>query len=515
MRCGRLASYSASEAIKDRQEQESPQWSQEAPLLVRASLVGASTAMMTPLFPVIGLNYLVFRHVPADVRMVWLGGTSMVSYSIMTLVPNAFYYAPVLLPFALGNGVVAGSLYLAADVLAGGPKALAQHRLFNGLVPLFGPALGATTAMLVPYTYPLCWGFVFPWDDSFQDLTMKTIFNVSTHPFVSSCLSFTGLAAGLVIHKMLEPVILGLPGWSWPSLAGSVLAVSGFGLIALYSASSRTTVPHLEDADLDDPNLKGWIWASKVNCMVSPEELCWVPSLDHRSGDACSIQLEPSDFREEDFTLKRKGKPVKGLEEYRKSCRLRERAKKDTARCFLSHFEAFWDGLYKKSLQASDLQRLEQALRVPRVMEDALVFCLQDLDPRGLIKPLEELQSLFSKDLPKKSAAELVQDLGSLRAAQFRELQRIARGQTGPFRADEIQMSLEKAKIKPDRVLQSLKDLDWKFKDSAVRRRNDWLLLQMWKDEQEAAVLVKRLTYSVGAIGLVLLGGYAVMLSQK
>ena len=32
----------------------------------------------------------------------------MVSYSIMTLVPNAFYYAPVLLPFALGNGLVAG-----------------------------------------------------------------------------------------------------------------------------------------------------------------------------------------------------------------------------------------------------------------------------------------------------------------------------------------------------------------------------------------------------------------------
>jgi hypothetical protein len=32
---------------------------------------------------------------------------------------------------------------------------------------------------------------------------------------------------------------------------------------------------------------------------------------------------------------------------------------------------------------------LEQALRVPRVMEDALVFCLQDLDPRGLIEPLE------------------------------------------------------------------------------------------------------------------------------
>lgn len=37
-----------------------------------------------------------------------LGGTSMVSYSIMTLTPQAFYYAPILLPFAVGNGVVAG-----------------------------------------------------------------------------------------------------------------------------------------------------------------------------------------------------------------------------------------------------------------------------------------------------------------------------------------------------------------------------------------------------------------------
>ena len=37
-----------------------------------------------------------------------LGGTSMVSYSIMTLLPQAFYYAPILLPFAIGNGMVAG-----------------------------------------------------------------------------------------------------------------------------------------------------------------------------------------------------------------------------------------------------------------------------------------------------------------------------------------------------------------------------------------------------------------------
>lgn len=46
-----------------------------------------------------------------------LGGTSMVSYSIMTLLPQAFYYAPILLPFAIGNGMVAGRSRSCANLL--------------------------------------------------------------------------------------------------------------------------------------------------------------------------------------------------------------------------------------------------------------------------------------------------------------------------------------------------------------------------------------------------------------
>lgn len=471
--------------------------------------------MMTPLFPVIGLNYLVFRHVPADVRMAWLGGTSMVSYSIMTLVPQAFYYAPILLPFAVGNGMVAGSLYLVADLAAGGPKALAQHHFFFKQVPLFGPVLGATTANLVPYTYPSCWGFVFPWNNEFNDLTLQSIFNVCSHPFVSSCLTFTGLAAGLVIHKMLEPVILGVPGWSWPSLAGSVLAVASFGLIALYSATFRTTVPHLEDADLDNPKLKGWLWASKVNCLVSPEELCWVPGLDHRTGSVCSVQLEPSDLREEGFTFKRKGQPVQGLQRFRKSRRLLERAKKETARCFLNQFEAFWDGMYKNSLQTQDFQRLEAALQVPRVVEDALVLCLTGRFQQDLTKSLEELHPLLSlKDLPKKRPKDLALELQTLRAAQFRELQRLASGEAGPFRAEEIRKSLEAAKISPDRVQKYLEDMEWKFTDSGVQRRIDLRHLERWKHDQAAELLTKRLSYGL-AVVVVVLGGYAAAVWQK
>ncbi|CAJ1341284.1 unnamed protein product, partial [Effrenium voratum] len=79
---------------------------EEPPLLVRSSLVAASTALMTPLFPVIGFNQLVFRYATPEMKLALHGGTSMVYFSAMTLVPNAFYYAPILLPFALGNGLV-------------------------------------------------------------------------------------------------------------------------------------------------------------------------------------------------------------------------------------------------------------------------------------------------------------------------------------------------------------------------------------------------------------------------
>ena len=113
----------------------------------------------------------------------------------------------------------AGSLYLVADKMAGGPKALAHYQVKPLPVPLFGPALGATTAMLVPYTYPFCQGLAAPscvfgerlephlplgemlrWPYHVFDFhcssdapsLLRAGAQVSTHPLVASCLSFTG-----------------------------------------------------------------------------------------------------------------------------------------------------------------------------------------------------------------------------------------------------------------------------------------------------------------------------------
>ena len=94
------------------------------PLPVRAGLVGATTALATPLFPVIGFNQLAFRFLDPATRMALTGGVSMLYFSAVTLTPEAMRWAPLMLPFAVGNGATAGALYLGADVAAGGPLAL-------------------------------------------------------------------------------------------------------------------------------------------------------------------------------------------------------------------------------------------------------------------------------------------------------------------------------------------------------------------------------------------------------
>ena len=130
------------------------------PLLVRGSLVGATTALMTPLFPIIGFNQLVFRFVSPAGRVAIHGGTSMLYFSAMVLAPDAFFYAPVLLPFAIGNGVMASATYVVAEAVAGGPAALAALKI--GPVPVAGPIIGAATALLAPNLYPACFAIVWP-----------------------------------------------------------------------------------------------------------------------------------------------------------------------------------------------------------------------------------------------------------------------------------------------------------------------------------------------------------------
>ena len=46
------------------------------------------------------------------------------------------------------------------DSAAGGPEKLAAFKV--GPVPMAGPLIGTTTALVAPYTYPLSWAAVWP-----------------------------------------------------------------------------------------------------------------------------------------------------------------------------------------------------------------------------------------------------------------------------------------------------------------------------------------------------------------
>lgn len=88
-------------------------------LVVASVLIVLSVLSSLPSFNFDGSAW----HVPCSDLSPWLGtdpsrlgGTSMVSYSIMTLLPQAFYYAPILLPFAIGNGMVAGRSWSCANL---------------------------------------------------------------------------------------------------------------------------------------------------------------------------------------------------------------------------------------------------------------------------------------------------------------------------------------------------------------------------------------------------------------
>ena len=193
------------------------------PLAIRSLLVGSATALATPLFPVIGFNAVMLRYLDPAQRLAVTGGSSLLMFSAMTLVPNAFYYAPLLLPFAVGNGITSAALYTISDRCAGGPVNLAEYKI--GPVPLFGPAVGVATAFAAPFTYPVCWALVWP-ESSAGEAIMETelynaIFGLCTEPFVVFLLGTTGAAAGGLLHLGLRPLVVGVPGFDWNKLAGT------------------------------------------------------------------------------------------------------------------------------------------------------------------------------------------------------------------------------------------------------------------------------------------------------
>ena len=289
--------------------------SHQPPLAIRTSLVGGATALATPLFPIIGLNQLVFRYLPPQTRMAITGGTSFAYFSAMTLVPNIFYYAPLLVPFAIGNGVTAAASYIALEAAAGGPDKLKDWNIKLGsggvAIPVAGPAIGMATALAAPLTYPLtfalAWSPASPtvtaeaeaaaaqaqaWAWAYDPAVYEMVRELAYNQVMVPCLLTTGFASGLLLHVPLQPLVVGVDGVAWPQLAGGVLAAVALGLLVTYSAAGRVEIPHL--ADLDVASLperrngrlfEALFGPEPLPCFIGSEaELLWVPALERAGG---------------------------------------------------------------------------------------------------------------------------------------------------------------------------------------------------------------------------------------
>ena len=188
------------------------------------------TALCTPIFPAIGFVNICLRFMlPNEQLRTALSASigSILSFACWTIVPFAYDIAPLLLPFAISNGVCVGVGYALLDVTAGGPKSL-KH-------PFVGGGLGALTGFAAPYylygeAYNVLYGI--------EGVT-PLIQHFMAAPFVTEILCTTGFVAGTAMYPLLHYPMFGIKSVPWTNFSG-LLLVSSIGMVyALYATDTE------------------------------------------------------------------------------------------------------------------------------------------------------------------------------------------------------------------------------------------------------------------------------------
>ena len=225
---------------------------------MRVCLVSATTALATPAFPVLGFLYLTARIALPDAQLRramegrWGG---LVSFAAWTLLPN-FYggaAASLLLPFAMGNAVVAGAAYGAADVAVaavggggGGTSENIANRIM-GAPHLLGSGVGATVGYVAPHhLYGPMLETMYGMDG--MSSSIQHIVNL---PYVTSTCVVTGAVAGMVLHPLLYYPVHGVPGWHWGVLSGTAFAAVIASSFYVYRGREDARLPLPEGCYVD------------------------------------------------------------------------------------------------------------------------------------------------------------------------------------------------------------------------------------------------------------------------
>lgn len=354
--------------------------------------------------------------------------------------------------------------------------------------------------------------------------------------YVLPCLGVTGFASGLLIHMVLKPVMVGVPGLPWQKLAGAVLAASFFGLGALYSTGMRTDVPHLREVEINEGGLINYGFEVSERCYVKGRgELCWVPGVDPLNGEPLSVRRNGS-FGSE--------KILKGKEKFLDAKALRGKCNRaEFKTLFTSRSSAYFGGLlgkitggHKFQIQSDEMRELLDELPIgENLVTDATVaFALGKVDKEKVEEGLRECWELLeSSRLAERRRKRWKMLVGGregwadghinalfeelwLRGAELRELERlVGEAEEKVVGKEELKSELEGAGIEVGRALAALKKLRGKGGggNSETQREIDWELIRngRQKEGQERARENARLVSVLGVLGGIVLGAVGLM----
>mmetsp|Transcript_9359 Transcript_9359/g.13932 ORF Transcript_9359/g.13932 Transcript_9359/m.13932 type:complete len:602 (-) Transcript_9359:52-1857(-) len=218
--------------------------SHEPPLFVRAALVSTSTALCTPVFPAIGfVNFCLRVALPNEKLRMKLSASigSIISFACWTIVPFTYSITPLLLPFALSNGLCAGVGYTILDIGGSGLAAATNSRVssssslltsnpFFQNTMLTGGGIGAFTGYCAPkFLYGEAYNVLYGIDG-----VTPIIHQLMASPFVTQLSCTTGFIAGCAIAPLLHYPMFGIGGVPWTYFSGLALAISTVTMYSLY-----------------------------------------------------------------------------------------------------------------------------------------------------------------------------------------------------------------------------------------------------------------------------------------
>jgi len=209
----------------------------EPPFPVRLALVSSVTAICTPSFPAIGFVNLSLRLFLTDPSLrakfsAWIG--SIFSIAFYTILPYSYEYAPLILPFAIGNGVCAGAAYSVLNWVE-----LVYRKKLSKNWLIAGGGIGALTGLIAP---PFLYGPIYSGLYGIEGISSSIYQFFWYSPLLAQTSVATGFAAGLAMYPMLYFPIHGISGRDWKSFSGTILLVTATILYELYSTNDKKSI---------------------------------------------------------------------------------------------------------------------------------------------------------------------------------------------------------------------------------------------------------------------------------